>query len=189
METTIKKAFIDSFNYLCSQVVNVPFRHINENVYRYFFIKHLPKNIGIEDEWHRIDLLLHDQNFQYPIEFKQYSTRPLLLLGKNKCGRKGGAGKKNFQEFLNSAKKLVEKREEPFYSRNNCNFKNSYFVLVAGDTAGEKGKNRFDYWYSDQNRHLDALLEIGIKSKVIAQKEFRSPSEKIFGWILEIWEN
>jgi len=185
MEKIIEKAFINSFNDLCCQVNEKTFRHINESVYRYLFIKHLPEGIGVEDEWHRIDLLLHDPEFQYPIEFKLYDTRPLFLIGMDEQGKKGGAGNKNFQEFLNSAKKLAELRNENFYLKKRCNFKKSYFVLIAGDRL-ETGKKRFDYWYCDQNRHLAALAKMDIKSQVIAQEECVKSSLKIFGWVIEV---
>jgi hypothetical protein len=187
MEEIVKKAFTDSFNSLCSQVNESTYRHINESVYRYLFIQNLPASIGIEDEWRRIDLLLHDSNFQYPIEFKQYDTRPRLNFGKGKNGKKGGAGKRNFDEFLSSAQKLVELKNKEVFLDQGCNFKKCYFVLLAGD-KNEIGKKRFDYWYWDQDRHLKALLDIGIQSKIIAREECVKSSLKIFGWIVELYK-
>ena len=80
------------------------YRFINESVFRYNFIKVLPKNIGIEDEWKRIDLVIHESDKHYPIEFKQYATRPLNRFDGKKCSFKGGAGEGNFSEFITSSK-------------------------------------------------------------------------------------
>tara|TARA_R110002167_G_C12700574_1_gene653449 strand:+ start:2704 stop:3279 length:576 start_codon:yes stop_codon:yes gene_type:complete len=188
MEEIIKKAFYDSFDAICNDVTETTFRHLNESVYRYFFIKHLPSSIGIEDEWHRIDLMLHDSEYQYPIEFKQYDTRPLFMVNSKKIGKKGGAGSGNFKEFIESSKKLVELKNKEFFTKRGCNFKKYYFILLAGDLC-QNNKNstqRFDYWYWNDNRHIQALSKVGIRTKLIAKKEFTKSSLKVFGWVIEL---
>lgn len=70
------------------------FKHINESVYRYEFLKNLTiEQVNAETEWNRVDALCYDEKYQYLIEFKQYDIRYNVKFPwpPQKGNRKGGA--------------------------------------------------------------------------------------------------
>lgn len=185
MENIIKTTFEKSFQKILKEVDKVEFRHINESVFRYIFIRSLPLGIGIEDEWKRIDLLLHDTSGQYAIEFKQYDTRPLNRFDGKNATYKGGASPKNFDEFLYSARKLVELKNYDSQLKMDCNIEETYFILLAGDRGYAGRKFSEDYG----GRHIDELRKIGIEAnEIISKSEQINTGLTIFGWVLKIWK-
>lgn len=183
MDNIIKKAFIRSFEHLCSEVSGDKFRHINESVFRYFFIQALysvKPDIGIEDEWKKIDILVHDKGFHYPIEMKFYDTRPMYIIGSETLGTKGGAGGKNFDEFLASAKKLVGIEER--HKKIPFNIGARYFILVAGDRPGAEQYAK----YYRGNIHIEALTENGISSEILETRIYQKDKLEIFGWVMKM---
>ncbi len=183
MEDIIAKAFHDSLKKMLRGINSENYRHINESVFRYFFIKSLPKEVNAEDEWRRIDLVLHDDSGIYPIEFKQYDTRTLKNFN-GKDGFKGGAGKGNFNEFIYSSVKLVDLLREQPYIDKGCKFKRGYFILLAGDNHTMKKAKFSDYY---KGEHIKKLKREGIKVKKITDFKLIQKEFEIFGWVLRLW--
>lgn len=186
IEQIIRDSFQKALNKMMKGVNHNNFRYINESVFRYYFIRSLPAHIGAEDEWKRIDLLLHDKRFQYPIKFKQYATRPLNMFNGKSRGYKGGAGNRNFSEFIHSAKKLVELVKDDPYSDLGCNFKNAYFILHAFDDLNS-GKRQFSEFYTGE--HKKTLKEEGVRCREICSDRVETKGILSFGWVIKLSPN
>ncbi len=182
MDELISRAFKTTFHTILEDVPADDFRFINESVLRYFFIKSLPDDIGVEEEWNRIDLFLHDDSGQYPIEFKHYFRRPLKRFNGKNSSPKGGPSKQNVREFIASSKKLVRLEENPSIMKMGVDLKDRYFILVAGDR--QKDKTKFSDFY--KRKHINALRDNGIESQLLVEEAKTIDDLHVFGWVLKM---
>lgn len=185
MIEAIKLSFEKTFNEIINTHSVSELRHINEQVFRYLLIKNLPDDIEKEDEWKRIDLLLHKDDILIPIELKFYDRRPLKNFKNNSKFYKGGAGKQNFSEFIKSSEILVELNNNPIIKNTGVRFSNGLYIIVAIDRKSDKTK--FSDYY--KGKHLDELKKYNIKSKELIKLDAQKGDFNIFGWILDINKN
>jgi hypothetical protein len=182
MDELISQAFKTTFHTILEDLNPDNFRFINESILRYLFIKSLPDDIDAEEEWRRVDLLLHDERGQYPIEFKHYFRRPLKRFDGRTHNYKGGPSKKNIREFIDSSKKLVQLEENLSIQKMGIDFKDRYFILVAGDR--ERDKTKFSDFYKEE--YISILYENGIKSYLLVEEAKTIDDLHIFGWVLKM---
>ena len=164
---------------------------MNESVFRYLFIKNLPKDIHSEDEWHRVDLLLHRKNEFFPIEFKFYDSRPCVNFTKKRHHYKGGAGDRNFMEFVTSIQKLMtlSTRMETIDPVVSKSIANTYTILVSIDHLSNKRKH-FNEYYSENVTHsmTKRLRKYRIQYETVARID-KTIGDNIFvGFVLRILE-
>ena len=184
--TTIDKIISDSFKKAfetCLLDIDADaVRHLNESVFRYYFIKALPAGIGKEDEWKRIDLLIHNESGHYPIEFKFYDKRPLNRFDSKKPSYKGGPSEKNFREFKKSCFTLLDLGNNQEIQKLGADIKDKYFILVAADRDSDKVK--FADFYL--GKHITKLQEEGVTSKELVFEQKTIDSINVFGWVLKL---
>ena len=182
IDEIISETFNKAFNLALKGINKNSFRHINESVFRYLFIKSLPENIDKEDEWKRIDLILHDKTGQYPIEFKFLDIRPLNKFNGQKPNYKGGPSKRNFNEFLKSCEILVNLDQNEKMKLLGANFKDKFVILVAGDRKNDR-KKFADYY---EEKYISTLNQKGILVNQIFKKQKKIEDLTVFGWIIKI---
>ena len=135
----LKAALDDTLSEMEKDFSVAPIEAWNESVFRFIFCKNINKQnkeISQLIECNRIDLVLHKGGLSSFIEFKFYihSSR-FDPCTQNIMGRKSYPSDKNFSEFENSAKKLINQKETKSTSKfiilfyadpNPCDFARTY---------------------------------------------------------------
>ncbi|MEO7097937.1 MAG: hypothetical protein ABI162_01150 [Luteolibacter sp.] len=184
-EDHVVKAYRGAWDKLVAEHCDLTLRHVNESVFRYFFIQELLRQnvqLSIEDEWRRIDLLLKAPNCQAAIEFKFYDKRPIVTLG-GKVRYKGGSGPQNFGEFTKSLEQLMSLETKTWYQQDKANVTERYFVLVG--TKWQEGGRSGDFsnhYYPPQVVKMPA----GITMKPLATTHEIVGNAEVFGWICSV---
>jgi len=183
----LKIAFNNAWTKLISEHDINTFRHVNESVFRYFIVRELislDSKFDIEDEWHRIDLLLKSPSSQAAVELKFYDSRPLYTIdGLTKL--KGGAGSKNFSEFLNSLR-IINSEIDNFnwYREEGANINERFFILIGTKriSAGRNGDFKRLYFPVET---IDISLDIKLEK---ISEHFHSYNDlEVFGWLCRIY--
>lgn len=183
VEQAICSAFSGAYDEVLKKESDNGIRHINESVFRYLLMDRLPSSIRKEDEWRRIDLLLHNEGGFFPVEFKFYDRRPLHNFKSNQHSFKGGPGKQNYAEFLASCRTLFNKERLSQYDKVGVQYSTAYFILVATDHLKFE-KNRFHNFYN--GRHILDIQKEGIEAEEIARRTDEINGKLIFGWVLRL---
>ncbi len=180
----LQEAFNFAWQYLINNHTDKSIRHVNESVFRYFVIRHFLEhhpNIGIDDEWKRIDLLLRHDNHQAAIEFKFYDSRPSKPIH-GLTTYKGGAGKKNHAEFENSLKSLLSLDEKDWYKTQKANITERYFILVGTKLPNSDNKRDFAIFYYPANEISVDFCELN----TIEQHNTMLGETQVFGWLCRV---
>lgn len=179
-------AFVNAWNKLIRTTDENTIRHVNESVFRYFVVHELNllhPNFHIEDEWKRIDLLLRGKDEQAAIEFKFYDSRPLNQISGTQA-LKGGAGERNFNEFLNSLKILCNDLENmSWYKQQGANVTEKYFILVGTKRPANGAKGDFKAWYYPTN---NIKCPENIELKKIIEFNHAVMDYEAFGWLCKV---
>jgi len=157
---------------------------MNESVFRYLLVRqllNLNPPFTVDDEWKRIDLFLQAKDSQAAIEIKFYDSRPLNPIS-GKVTYKGGAGQKNWSEFNNSLRGLLNLRDQPWHEKQFANIKNLYFILI-GTKREELGyKGDFMEWYYPTNRMNVDFCSV----HEVVSKTSRIDGMTVFGWLCKV---
>lgn len=182
--TALSDAFNHAWKYLIENHTDKTIRHLNESVFRYLVIQHLShynQDIGIDDEWKRIDLLLRDNLCQAAIEFKFYDSRPLRALS-GATTYKGGSGKANYKEFEKSLKILVNLNSQSWYKEQNANITERYFILTGTKHLNSSPRRDFFSWYYPATKINSDFCEL----EIIDQNRESLGAIQIFGWLCHV---
>jgi hypothetical protein len=109
-DTLVDQMLAGAWDQLRAELMPLDVEAVNESVFRYFCIRHLPTvpSLRYETEWHkRVDLHVSTAACSFAVEFKWYARRHHRRDGRP-VGNKGGASKQNEAEFAKSWRKLAE---------------------------------------------------------------------------------
>ncbi len=132
------------------ELSRTPLPHFTESVFRFLFVRsmlELYPDTRCETEWQRCDLLYFDSIGPSIIEFKFYVHSRHKDFEGNHRGWKGGAGKKNFEEFCGCVQKLVNLDNLRWGRDCGVNVKNRYLILAYANTSERKKEKSYRYWY------------------------------------------
>ncbi len=197
-KTTRAAALMRAFEYAWLRMISEndgeSLRHMNESVFRYFFVSAVRTIVGpkvCEDEWKRIDLLIRGEGEQAAVEFKFYDSRPFRHLKSETVHYKGKPSEGNRDEFAKSLTELMSHQESgrnKWYESEDANITERYFVLVGVDRLA-KDRLCFSEHYLPQNAR--SLASYNLDFLTDREHRFDDDPENnlyVFGWLARVTE-
>ena len=189
----LEHALVLSFNDALGEALE-HYRIMDESSFRYLFTRKLCGQLGQEvktaREHEKMDLVAVYNKIKCAFEFKFYDTRLRLDIN-NACDstkRKGGPSPKNRDEVCNSFSNLNDKKEY------DC----KYFILVAIDRYKAPSKFADDYYFENENKLINFLVENAkvnknnkitrVDIKFLSKVHFQLKEAEIFGWMCRLEE-
>ncbi len=172
----------DALRAACHDVIKgaseVPLPHWNESVFRFFFVRNLlvaAPRVTCFTEWNRIDVLLREEKKASLIELKFYQSQPLFDLSGHQLHKKGGAGSKNFGEFLLNIDKLRSCGSASWLAKHSLESVRAFLALVYTDPVPESGPRTYGAWY-DTLPHIEGIKRVEkiISNAPVGQNELLS---------------
>lgn len=186
----LAQAFESAWQRMISENDAESLRHVNESVFRYFFVSELRTIVGpgaCQDEWKRIDLLIRGEREQTAVEFKYFDSRPFPHLKSKTVHFKGKPGAANRGEFTKSLEGLMRLQDNKWYESEEANITERYFVLLGVDRLVNPRLCFSEHYVPD---HVKAPADYNLKFLTNRQHRFDGPDEGlfVFGWLARVTE-